>query len=553
MKGKSLAILLSVCMIFSVAGCGNTGEKDGGNVVPNNTQESGSGGQAGSAGEDAAEETPAEAVELKGWGAWTFDEQSGVTSYNEQLLWQQVKERLNISVEWTTVAAADKVTLFSLAMSDDANIPDFITDMSPLVYEEYGRLGALIPLNDYITPEKMPNLCALLEEYPDARASITSADGNIYFFPRIMEASTRYWSGLFIRKDFLDQVELDIPKTTEEFYEAMAAIKAGVDTVDFPLGVNMGSLKAMLSFWNIGARGTGTSTTDDAYIKDGKIAYGPAEDAYRDALIYFNRMYEEGLLNPDWNSLEAADIRTNILNKSTAVAEGSFSGILSTYNSLLTEDGQGEALTYVDPLEGPEGPGTRQGHHTVLDVGCGSAISASCSNVDAVIRMVDYLYGGEGRELVYWGVEGETFTKNGDSYEFTEKVATSSLGVLNYLNSYSGNTSMYPTAMLTDFYHATLSDLAKEGNKSITAIGEANDIRMPALRYSEEEIAEVNTISVDLNNYVDENFANFVNGVTDIHDDGAWQAYLDGFSGLRLDEILSYHQTAYERWLSNLE
>lgn len=551
MKSKWLALLLGACMIFSTVGCGNTSTESKENVVQHNTGEAAQ-GQTQTQESVQEENSGQEPVSIKGWGAWTFDEQSGVTSYNEQLLWQQVKERLNIAVDWTTVAAADKVTLFSLAMSDEANIPDFITDMTPLVYEEYGRLGALIPLNDYITPEKMPNLCALLQEYPDARASITSADGNIYFFPRIMEESTRYWAGLFIRKDFLEQAGLEVPATTEEFYEALVAIKEAVDTVDYPIGLSMGGLKSLLSFWNIGARGDGTSTTDDAYIKDGAIAYGPTQDAYRDALIWLNRLYEEGLLNPDWNSLEGADMRTNILNKTTAVAEGSFSGILSTYNSLLKEDGQGEVLTYIDPLEGPQGPGTRQGHHTVLDVGCGSAISASCSDVDAVIRMVDYLYGDEGRELVYWGVEGETFTKNGDSYEFTEEVSTSSLGVLNYLNSYSACTSMYPTAMLTDFYHATLSDLAKEGNVSITAAGEANDIRMPALRYSQEEITEVNTISVDLNNYVDEHFANFVNGVEDIHDDAVWQSYLDGFAGLRLEELLSYHQTAYDRWLSNM-
>lgn len=148
------------------------------------------------------------------------------------------------------------------------------------------------------------------------------------------------------------------------------------------------------------------------------------------------------------------------------------------------------------------------------------------------------------------GVEGETYVKNGDSYEFTEKVTSSPLGVLNYLNSYSANTSMYPSAQPKDFYHATLSDLAKEGNESITEIGEATDIRMPALRYSEDEITEVNTISTDLNAYVDENFANFVNGVIDIEDDGAWQTYLDGFDALRLDELLSYHQAAYERWLA---
>ena len=199
MKGKLLAILVGISMIFSMTGCGNSGNVKEENVVQNNTQ---------SETENSSEESGSEPITIKGWGAFTFDEQSGITSYNEQLIWKEVENRLNIKVDWTTVPAADKSTLFSLAMSDSGNLPDFIVDMSPLIYEEFGRAGALIALNDYITPEKMPNLYGLLEEYPDARASITSADGNIYFFPRIMEVATRYWSGWFIREDFLEEAGL---------------------------------------------------------------------------------------------------------------------------------------------------------------------------------------------------------------------------------------------------------------------------------------------------------------------------------------------------------
>ena len=127
-------------------------------------------------------------------------------------------------------------------------------------------------------------------------------------------------------------------------------------------------------------------------------------------------------------------------------------------------------------------------------------------------------------------------------------MTSSELGTLIYLNNYSNNTSLYPSAMITEFYHATLSERAAQGNLEITALGEAHDIRMPALRYSEEEITEVNTILVDLNNYVDEWFALFVNGTRDIADDATWQEYLKGFNGLRLEELMGYYEAAYERW-----
>ena len=531
---KVLALLLAATMVAGMlAGCGKKEE------VSDEKQE-----------EIEASDTE-EAVTITGWGAMTFNDQVGYTSYSEQLAWKEIEKRLNITVDWTNVPAADKSAQFSLMMSDSGNLPDFIVDMSPLVMEEFGRAGALIALNDYITPELMPNFCALMEEYDGVKASITSADGNIYFFPRIPGKTTRYWAGLFMRSDFLEEVGKEVPTTTDEFYDVLVAFKENIDTVTYPLSVNATMLKSLVWSWGIGARGTSTSATDDAYINsEGQLAYAPTEDAYREALIYLNKLYEDGLLNPDWNSLTGDDIRTLILNKEAAGAEGSFAGILTSYNNLLKADGQ-EPMTYVDPLYGPTGARIRQGHHIDVDGNYASAISVNCDNVEAVVRMVDYLYSDEGRELVFWGVEGETFTRNGEIRELTEAVSTSDLGVATYMNNYNLNASCYTSCMLTDYYQVTLDEIAKAGNESLTAVSKTiDDIRMPALRYSEEEITEVNTILADLNAYVDENFANFINGVIDIEDDSAWETYLKGFDGLRLEELMGYHQTAYDRWIS---
>ncbi len=489
-----------------------------------------------------------QSASLTGWGAWTFNDQTGITSYSQQYLWQEVKSRLGVDVTWTTVSANDKKTQFSLLMAS-GDLPDIIADMEPIYYEEFGRLGALIPLNDYINAEKMPNLSALIKKDPAVLASITSADGNIYFFPRIMEEATRYWNGLFIRGDYLNAVGKTVPTTLDEYYDALSAIKNGIEGSASPISMNAASLKTLIWAYGIGARGTGTSPTDDAYIKDGAIAYGPIDEKYREALAYLHKLYAQGLINPDWNAIENNQIRTNIVSGSASVCQGSFAGVLSTYNNLLSADGKGTPLTYILPMTGPYGDQAWQGHHTAIDLSYGLAITSTCDDVDSVIKMVDYLYGDEGRELVYWGVEGVTYNKTADGYSFTEAVTGSDLGILNYLNNYSANTSCYSTAMITAFYHSTLSEIAREGNLKQTAIGQAKDIRLPALRYTEDEIAEVNTIIIDLNDYVDENFALFVNGTKDILDDAQWKSYIDGFASLRLDELLSYYNGAYQRWV----
>ena len=42
---------------------------------------------------------------ITGWGSFTFNDQTGLTSYSEQLAWQEVEARLGVKVDWTTVSS----------------------------------------------------------------------------------------------------------------------------------------------------------------------------------------------------------------------------------------------------------------------------------------------------------------------------------------------------------------------------------------------------------------------------------------------------------------
>ena len=53
--------------------------------------------------------------------------------------------------------------------------------------------GILLPLEEYITPEIMPNLYALTQEDPSILKSITTPDGHIYSLPMISRNATSIW------------------------------------------------------------------------------------------------------------------------------------------------------------------------------------------------------------------------------------------------------------------------------------------------------------------------------------------------------------------------
>lgn len=490
-----------------------------------------------------------EPIVLKAWGAFTFDDQSGITNYADQQTWKEIEKRLGIKVEWTTVSGLERETPFGLLMASN-ELPDFIVDINPLLLEEFGRKGALIPLNALM--EDMPNLQKLFEADVQAKPSITSEDGNVYFFPRLMEPATRYWPGLMIRKDWLDELGLALPTTTDEYFDALLAIKEGIPGVTKAFtGTDSteGALRTLIWAFGVGARGTGNGN-DDFFVEDDVIKFGANDPRYRDALAYLNKMYAAGLIDTEMTTNQATNTRTNMVTGASASTFGSFSGNLSAFNGLLEADGKGTPLVPLAPLYGPTGERTSMGHHTSIDLGYGGAITSTSDKAEAVVKLFDYLYSDEGRELLYWGVEGETFEMVDGTRQFTEKVTTSELGTMSYLNNYSANTSCFPSALLLEFYHATLSEIARAGNLETTEISQANDKKVPALRYSADEIATVNAILVDLKSYVDESMWAFILGTQDINDDAAWDTYVKGFDRLRLEELTGLYNAAYTRFLA---
>ena len=58
--------------------------------------------------------------------------------------------------------------------------------------------------------------------------------------------------------------------------------------------------------------------------------------------------------------------------------------------------------------------------------GAGWGISSQCKDPVTVIKFMDYFFSEEGDELINWGIEGDTYTKNADgTKQFTDKVLKS--------------------------------------------------------------------------------------------------------------------------------
>src|SRR5699024_10750716 len=137
-----------------------------------------------------------------------------------------------------------------------------------------------------------PNLKKLMEENPDFEKAITFPDGNIYSMPYVQDSdflSVRIGPMLWIDESWLEELDMDIPETTDEFYEFLTGVKDANPDVS-PYG---GELIDHLIGWVRGAFGlTGSNVSPD-----GELRFEGTTNEYREMLEYIHKLYDEELIN----------------------------------------------------------------------------------------------------------------------------------------------------------------------------------------------------------------------------------------------------------------
>ncbi|UOK66201.1 extracellular solute-binding protein [Paenibacillus sp. OVF10] len=85
--------------------------------------------------------------------------------------------------------------------------------------------GYILRLNDVID-QYTPHLKQYLNEHPDIDMQIRTASGSYYAFPFIQgDDKLRTYQGPIIRKDWLDELGLDVPTTIDEWHTMLQAFK----------------------------------------------------------------------------------------------------------------------------------------------------------------------------------------------------------------------------------------------------------------------------------------------------------------------------------------
>ncbi|MCD8050895.1 MAG: extracellular solute-binding protein [Clostridiales bacterium] len=496
--------------------------------------------------------------------------------YDDNEVLNQLQEDAGISITWETM---------SESLSEQVNIkiaggdlPDAFMGVGFSNYDltTYGEDGTFIDLTPYITEEYMPNLTAILEEYPEIRSAITMDDGCIYGLPAAEQMGT---AGIgdeddysiysipqysMINKAWLDYLGLDVPTTLDELHDCLVAFAENDMSATY-YGNDAGSTIPMSTgfdqwCWgqNIFYAGFGfTNWTNDVcndlvLSSDGTCSFVCVSDGYREALTYFHDWYDEGLMDVEMFSQDD----TQLMSK----CQQGYVGVSTWWYIEELMGDYADDYVFLPILEGPDGT-----YNVTLRDGGGTnsgnlSITCDCESPAALLKFFDSWYDGETVMQLQYGAIGTYFLEQDEdgkwisiTDEESQELYGKSAGELKSTLEVAG-----PKLILSEYYDEyfymedraieRLTDLSEYWMSYVT---DTTTYPIDCV-FTADELDIIDRYKTDFQDTVAEQEGLWLKngGPTDEE----WEAYVANLSATcGMDELLECYQNAYDRYAEAAE
>ncbi|MBM7564297.1 extracellular solute-binding protein [Paenibacillus sacheonensis] len=512
-SGAAASTALASVMLLAtlLAACS---EKENDAKAPNEPAASGANEPANTPAEPAAQEPAApEPATLRLLTdlsqAWPVKEDWAV--------WKWIKEKTNITIKQETQTGPESLAL-AVASGD---MPDLMSVFPPDA-QKYGPQGAFLDLSKHL--DKMPHLKAFLEARPDVAQRMTSPGGEMYHVLNDgMGAGNQ--TVFFYRDDIFAKNSLEVPKTWEEMYETAKQLKKLYpDSYPFVFRHGINTLKYF---------GPSFGFYPEFYEDPatGKIKHGAADPGFKTLVEYLHKFYAEGLTPPDWLSMDYK-AWTQFITTDKSFMTIQFIGQIEIMNAQLTD---GAHLKFMAP---PLGSGSQPYIPNTNFEEYGFAVSSTTKNLDAALRYLDFLYSDEGKELLSWGKEGETYTMVDGKRQFLPQFKEP--------NDLRKELGMFTTGAygLADFEAS--KSLSNENEQY--AYTEAAKYQFPVINAlppltGEEKSAIANT-EEQIRKYYETAVAKFIMGETPLTE---WDAFLAELQKLGSQKLIDAYQIGLDR------
>lgn len=471
------------------------------------------------------------------------DEMPSITNY---------EKATGVDIEWEYVMAGQEKQQFNLMMAS-GELPDIIS-----YYWTYNDIpsgpdkaiadGFLTSLNEYI-PKYAPGLNKYLEENPGVARDLKSDGGQYYYVPSYSsfesEAKNLLSSGWMFRKDWLDELGLPVPETIDDWYTTLKAFKEKKNATA-PLSVSYQQFNRGLS----GAFGIGLGL-----YKDGNtIKFGYAEPGYKDFLTTMNKWYNEGLLDKSVASIDQKSVDAKMLNGNAGATFGWMTTVFEKLTGAARESDPSYTLVGVPYPTMKKGEKNQFVLRDPVTYFAGAAITQACKNKELAVKLLDFGFTPEGREVLRYGVEGETYEIEDGNYKYTDLIERNPDGLTRAeaFSTFVRNTENIPALTGTVGLRAGTKTVYKYPEAEQALINwrdnEGDKTRMPStLAPAVENASEYAQIMTDLNAYCPEMMLKFIIGEEPL---SKYDEYIAELEQRGLSRALEIMQASYDRYMS---
>lgn len=550
------AVTLAVAAVMTAGvlnGCGNSGSDNSG-ATPADSETSSTANQT-SQSETANEQPDSGKSETINYpvtdaGSFTY----GMTlasawsdrfdSYDSLPFGKALEERTGFDMEMIHVQ--DKTAMNLLLASGE--LPDAITYNFASNYtggnaKAYSD-GIIYSMTEEFLQENAPDYWAYLQEHPEVLRQVKADDGTIYGFAFILGGDLlKAGQGMFVREDWLRDLELDAPETPEEFKEMLKQFKEQKGA-DIPLEVTNDTLNAMLKCGDI------TSAFGlvcmDVYQVDGKVHVGYAEPAFKDVLVYLNDLYAEGLLDPNFATVDKDTVNANMLTGVSGVTDGAIGSGLGTLLK-TNADVEGYSLIGIKNLVADRGDTPMFGKWSNDVPGNMTVITTSCKDPAAVAKFFNYGYTEEGHILYNFGIEGESFEYVDGEPLFTELITNNPDGLTlqQALSEYELAWTNGPFVQDPDYLLQYYADQRQKDALTLFSQVDAAKYKYPAVTIPTSVASEHSSLTSELETYRDEMIIKFIRGEESLDN---FDEYLNSLQSMGLEQLIQIKQDALDTY-----
>jgi ABC-type glycerol-3-phosphate transport system substrate-binding protein len=310
----------------------------------------------------------------------------------------ELEKRLNVDLKFVTAPWSENRQKVNLILSTGDDV-DIVTTVDNI--PKWQSDGAIIALDEYITAKTHPYLYKITNSTTFTPLKI---EGQAWAIPQVPLGVA--W-GTMVRQDWLDKLGMGLPQDEEQLYRALKGFKEmdpSGQTTGFQFEGDRQIRRTTIPIMSI--FGVPSSFWDQHVnfeIGNGKLTHICTMGNTKAALKYMNRLYNEGLINHDFPSMNSFP---QLTEKYIMTGKAGMGWVINPFTS------QAARLKEIDPdsevslLQPFSAKGYKFRRAQGMMVQIYAVVTSKSKNPAKAIECLEYFQSLDGRRLLIAGVEG---------------------------------------------------------------------------------------------------------------------------------------------------